>query len=291
MKLIERIYKRIDLFDTPLIIGLDPDLDLIPTLFTEYDSVFDTLYNYNKCIIDLVANKVSAVKLQVAFYEIYGEDGIRAFKHSIDYAKQKGLITIVDAKRNDIGNTAQKYADAYIGAEASLYGFKADMLTVTPFLGFETLNPFINNCNKYDKGIFVLVKTSNLDADTIQGSIKDEDSVCSKLVSYISDNYSDKDEIGVVVGATHPQEMKEIRKKLPYSLFLVPGFGEQGGSIQDIENAFYDVNRGALINSSRGILYAYLHEYNKDISLDEYKFSLIDTIDKSKQDIRKIWEK
>lgn len=106
MKLIERIYKKVDMFDTPLIIGLDPALDLIPTLFTEYDSVFDTLYNYNKCIIDIVANKVSAVKLQVAFYEVYEEDGIHAFKQSIDYAKQKDLNGIIDAKRNDIGNTA-----------------------------------------------------------------------------------------------------------------------------------------------------------------------------------------
>lgn len=272
MKLIDRIYEKADKTNSVLTVGLDPDITQIPDVFLKSETMYENLLEYNKFIINIVKDLVPAVKLQSAFYEIYAEEGFKALRESIKYAKGKGLITIVDVKRNDIGNTAKQYADAFIGDEKSLYGFKADIMTVTPFLGMKTVEPFMDNVKQYDKGVFILAKTSNSDAHELQGSMQDENSLTRKIIDYIKVNYTDEYICGVVAGATHSSELKMIREQLPKHLFLVPGYGKQGGTVEDIKSVFYEKNRGALINSSRGILYSYLSNNLKEtITKEEYE--------------------
>lgn len=285
-KLIENTIKT----KNPSVIGLDPDMGKIPACYKEnvksenpFEAAAEVIYNFNRDIIDTVADIVPAVKPQMAFYEKYGSFGVAAFEKTAVYAKSKGLVVIEDAKRNDIGNTAKAYADGHIGEVELIDGtfthsFNADFLTVTPFLGSESLRPFTDACEKYGKGVFILVKTSNPSSGEIQDVVTLEGlTVSESIAEYVCGEakrcvgkygYSS---VGAVVGATYPGEAENLRKIMPKSYFLVPGYGAQGGDADDILPCFNHDGLGAVVNSSRGILYTHMSGEERALcSREEY---------------------
>lgn len=269
----DRLIGAIKQKGNPCVIGLDPRLELFPkALFYDTDDltpdekIEDSLFDWGSTVIDAISDIVPAIKIQSAFFEQYGVPGIWAMKRLISYAKDQGLLVILDAKRNDIGSTAEAYANAYIGKtkifEEEKATFGADALTVSPFLGKDTLLPFVNVCKKNGTGIFVLVKTSNAGSGDFQ-DVKNSDGVAmcetfAKIVDEIGkdtigeNGYSS---IGAVVGATYPEEAKKLRALMPKSIILVPGYGAQGGSASDTLPCFNNDKLGAIINSSRGITF------------------------------------
>lgn len=276
-KLIEAVKKK----GAPICVGLDPRLGQIPGFIkkeamsgekTPMAMAADAILEFNKGIIDAVADLVPIVKPQIAFYEIFGHEGIRAYEETLKYAKAAGLLTLADAKRNDIGSTAAAYAQAFIG-EVSLFegsdevvmpGFDADSLTVNPYLGWDGIKPFVEECRKYGRGIFVLLKTSNPSSGDLQDlETKDGQSVYEVMGSLI-DSWGANDVgesgysfVGAVVGATYPEQARELRKLMPNTIFLVPGYGAQGGGAEDVKPCFKEDGTGAIVNSSRGIIFAY----------------------------------
>lgn len=277
-RLIEAIKKK----GNPICVGLDPRLDKIPDsikrkALNQKDKspttmAVDAILEFNKGIIDAVADIVPVVKLQIAFYEIYGHNGIWCYEQTLKYAQDKGLITIADAKRNDIGSTAEAYAQAYLGEVAMFENeneviqpiFDADSLTVNPYLGWDGIKPFIDECGKYGKGIFILVKTSNKSSGDLQDlEMKDGKSVY-EIMGGLVDSWGADDvgesgynSVGAVVGATYPEQAKKLRKIMPQTIFLVPGYGAQGGSAADVKPCFNKDGFGAIVNNSRGITFAY----------------------------------
>jgi len=260
--LIDRLNEKIIACKAPVVVGLDPVVESIPAVyFTESASTTDAIYDFNKDVIDATADLVPAVKPQIAFYERFGSAGIACFERTIAYAKNKNLIVITDGKRNDIGNTAMAYAKAHLGKGSPL---EVDFLTVSPFLGEESLEPFIQVCKDEDKGVFILVRTSNAGNRMVQDARgKRGNTVSEVLAGYVSKQaaaclgktgYS---AIGAVVGATYPKEAETLRGMMKTSLFLVPGYGAQGGGAADVVPCFNADGLGAIVNSSRGILYAH----------------------------------
>ena len=284
--LIEETLKK----KNPSVIGLDPDISRIPDCFKQ--NIFDqnplqatatVIEQWNRNIIDSIYDLGPAVKPQIAFYEKYGSYGIHALENTIQYAKEKGLLVIEDAKRNDIGNTAWAYAQAHLGkvetiTEENYSSVSVDFLTVSPFLGSEGLIPFIQICKSNGKGIFILVKTSNLGAQEIQSALTAKGLTVSEyLASYIAGQADTSlgkygySAIGAVVGATYPNENSALRKIMPKSYFLVPGYGAQGGTEQDVMTCFNSDGLGALINSSREILFSHTTDIEqKNISKTDY---------------------
>ncbi len=279
MNVVDRLIENTIKTRNPSVIGLDPDIGKIPACYkvnikssNPFEAVATVIYEFNRDIIDTVADLVPAVKPQMAFYEKYGSYGVHAFEKTVAYAKSKGLIVIEDAKRNDIGNTAKAYADGHLGCVELLDGssipsIDANFLTVTPFLGSESVNPFINVCVNNNKGIFVLVKTSN----TSSGEIQDVTTSSGATVSQSIAQYVSKQSntfigkygyspIGAVVGATYPEEAFTLREIMPRSYFLVPGYGAQGGEANDVIPCFNKDGLGAIVNSSRGILYTHMND-------------------------------
>lgn len=244
-------------------------------------AVAEVIYKFNCDIIDTVADLIPAVKPQMAFYEKYGSYGVATFEKTVAYAKSKGLVVIEDAKRNDIGNTAKAYADGHLGVVETLDGsyisaIDVDFLTITPFLGSESLNPFVDVCKKNNKGIFVLVKTSNTSSGEIQDvNTKDGISISQSIAKYVAEQseavvgkygYSS---IGAVVGATYPEEAVAVRKIMSKSYLLVPGYGVQGGGAKDTLPCFNSDGLGAIINSSRGILYTHMSDEERNACTKE----------------------
>ena len=233
-----------------------------------FEGVAEQLIEFNMNIIDKVCDIVPAVKVQVAYYEQYGFEGMRAFDCTVNYARGRGLYVIADCKRNDIGSTAKCYSTAYLG-ETDINGkrltaFPADMLTVNGYLGTDGIQPFVEDVKKHDKGIFVLVKTSNPSSGELQ-NLKLESGEplyerMGKLVeSWGADcvgkyGYSD---VGAVVGATHPEEAERLRKLLKHTFFLIPGYGAQGANAQMLKCCFDERGLGGIVNNSRGIICAY----------------------------------
>ena len=241
--IIDELMQKVIEKKNPCIIGLDPVWDKMPECYKdESKSQCQCILEWNKDIIDCIANYVAAIKPQNAFYEVYGSEGIRLYEETIQYAKSKGIIVIDDSKRNDIGNTAEAYAYAHLAPEGPL---NADFLTIAPFLGRDSMEPFINMAKKYGKGVFILARTTNPGAIDIQEAITTNGiSVSRSLASYINDLSKDTigefgySGIGAVVAGTYPGEAKELRKIMPNSLLLVPGFGEQGANAKDILPCF-----------------------------------------------------
>ena len=279
MNVVDKLIENTIRTKNPSVIGLDPDISKIPACYKEnpksdhpFEAVANVIYEFNRDVIDTIAELVPAVKPQIAFYEKYGSYGIAAFEKTVEYAKSKGLVVITDAKRNDIGNTAQAYAEGHLGYVELLDGssrpsMDADFLTVTPFLGSESLNPFIDVCVKNNKGIFVLVKTSNTSSGEIQDVVTSEGMTISQnIAQYVSkqaDTFIGKhgySSIGAVVGATYPEEAVSLRNIMPKSYFLVPGYGAQGGGAKDILPCFNADGLDAIVNSSRGILYTHMSD-------------------------------
>lgn len=290
MNIVDKLIYNTIKTKNPSVIGLDPDMGKIPDCYKSncggkhpFEAVADVIYTFNRDIIDTVAELVPAVKPQIAFYEKYGSYGVAAFEKTVSYAKSKGMVVIADAKRNDIGNTAKAYADGHLGCVELLDGsfrpsFDSDFLTVTPFLGSESLQPFIDTCAKNNKGIFVLVKTSNISSGEIQNVITSDGlTVSQSIAEYVSrqaDAFTGEygySPIGAVVGATYPEEAALLRKIMQKSYFLVPGYGAQGGKAKDILPCFNADGLGAVVNSSRGILYSHTNEKDKAFcSREEY---------------------
>lgn len=271
-RLIEKIIKT----KNPTVAGLDPKLSFIPQYIKDkhLNSAEDllsgaaaALLEFNKGLIDALYDIVPAVKPQAAYYEMYGWQGVKALHDTIEYAKSKGLFVITDGKRNDIGTTMEAYAAAHLGSievEGShIEPFGADALTVNGYLGSDGINPLLDICKKGDKGIFVLAKTSNKSSGELQDREIDGKPVyeimgemCEKWGEDSIGKYG-YSAVGAVVGATYPKQLQELREKMPHTMFLVPGYGAQGGGARDVSFAFDDKGMGAIINSSRAIMCAY----------------------------------
>lgn len=263
----------------PTVAGLDPKLDFIPDYikqkaFSEYGETLkgaaEAIFEYNKGLIDALCEIVPAVKPQAAYYEMYGTEGVIALRRTQDYAREKGMYVITDGKRNDIGTTMEAYAVAHLGkvkvGNNEYCPFAGDALTVNGYLGTDGIKPLIDVCNKYDKGIFVLAKTSNPSSGELQDKLIDGMPVY-EMMGRMCENWS-KDlmgkygysGVGIVAGATYPEQIAELRSKLPETFFLIPGYGAQGASAKDISAAFDKNGLGGIVNSSRGIMCAYKKE-------------------------------
>ncbi len=272
--LIEKIKKT----NAPIVVGLDPMMNYIPSritrrAFAEYgetlEGAAEAIWQYNKGIVDAVSDLVPAVKPQIAMYEQFGIEGMRAFKRTVDYCKEKGLVVIGDVKRGDIGSTSEAYAVGHLGKVAvgskRYYGFDEDFATVNPYLGSDGIKPFVKVCAEEKKGIFVLVKTSNPSSGEFQDRLVDGrplyELVGEKVAEWgaecMGNGYS---YVGAVVGATYPEQGRILRKVMPKTFILVPGYGAQGGKGADLVHFFNEDGLGAIINSSRGIIAAYKQE-------------------------------
>lgn len=259
----ERLVAAVAAKKTPVLVGLDPRWNLLPSVFTknkdESDraSVAAAFEDFCRAVIDIVAPLVPAVKPQAAFFEQYGPVGMLALGSVIRYAREKGLLVILDGKRNDIGSTAAAYAAGLLGEKSP---WSADALTVSPYLGDDSIEPFVKTAAERDAGIFILVKTSNPGGKMIQDLVADGKPIYRHVAEYVAslsartDRYGD---VGAVVGATWPEQLAELRSVMPKTWFLIPGYGAQGGSAQNVAAAFDSDGLGALVNNSRGILFAH----------------------------------
>jgi len=258
-------------------VGLDPNLERIPKFISEKSKIAlpsDIVLNFNKFIIDLVADFVPVVKPQLAYYEKLGWRGYQSYEKTVEYAKSKGLLVIADAKRGDIDSTATAYAEAFL---SNRYG-GVSAVTVNPYLGKDSVIPFFKQSRQTGKGIFLLVKTSNPGSEDIQDIVslrgpRVRDAVRDWIVEETEDLNEQYSNIGAVVGATHPEEMSQLRMSLKKSLFLVPGIGAQGGDIKEIYRVFDKNGHGAVINSSRSILYP--ESVTIDSTKEEYAEAVI----------------
>ncbi|MBQ2115044.1 MAG: orotidine-5'-phosphate decarboxylase [Lachnospiraceae bacterium] len=271
-KLIDKIQKT----GAPIVVGLDPMMKFVPDhikkiAFEEkgetLEGAAEAIWLYNKEIIDKVYDLIPAVKPQIAMYEQFGISGLIAFKKTVDYCKQKDLVVIGDIKRGDIGSTSAAYATAHVGkvqvGNNLCAGFDEDFVTVNPYLGSDGVQPFIDVCKEENKGIFVLVKTSNPSSGEFQDRLVDGrplyELVGEKVAEWGSQHMGSKgySYVGAVVGATYPEQGKILRKIMPNSFILVPGYGAQGGQGKDLVHFFNEDGLGAIVNSSRGIIAAY----------------------------------
>ena len=283
-KLVEQIQKK----DAPVVVGLDPMLGYVPEHLTKkafeehgetLEGAAEAIWQYNKGIVDAVYDLIPAVKPQVAMYEQFGIPGMIAFKKTVDYCKEKGLVVIGDIKRGDIGSTSTAYAVGHLGkvtvGSKQYYGFDEDFVTVNPYLGSDGVNPFIDVCKEEKKGIFVLVKTSNPSSGEFQDRLIDGrplyEYVGEKVNEWgsqcMGDTYS---YVGCVVGATYPEMGKILRKIMPKAYILVPGYGAQGGKASDLAPYFNKDGLGAIVNSSRGIICAYKQDKYAKFGADHY---------------------
>ena len=262
----ERLATAVTRCRTPTLVGLDPRFDSLPApLKVGRDSgnpndVAAAFESFSKGVIDVVAPRVAAVKPQTAFFEQVGVPGMAALATTISYAREKGLLVILDGKRNDIGSTAAAYADAYLGEESA---WRADALTVSPYLGDDSLTPFTTVANARGAGIFVLVKTSNPGGGLFQDIGDSAGQLYQHVARHVEALNADRvrgsrfGSVGAVVGATYPEQLAELRSVMPHAWFLVPGYGAQGGSASDVAGAFDADGLGAIVNNSRGIIFAH----------------------------------
>lgn len=273
---VDLLVKKIKEKSNPSVAGLDPKLEYIPAYikekaFKEYGKNLDgaaaAIWEYNKGLIDALYDVVPAVKPQSAFYEMYGLPGEETLHKTIAYAKEKGLYVILDVKRNDIGSTAEAYSKAYLG-KTDVDGIDVspcgvDSVTVNPYLGTDGVMPFVEDCKKYDKSIFTLVKTSNASSGELQDlelngrKIFEIVAECVNKWNAGTEGESGYGAVGAVVGATYPEQAKILRSLMPKSYFLVPGYGAQGGGAMGVKPCFNSDGLGAIVNSSRGIMCAY----------------------------------
>ena len=273
-KLVDKIKKQ----NAPVVVGLDPMMKFVPkhlqdAAFKEYgetlEGAAEAIWQFNKAIIDNIYDIVPAVKPQVAMYEQFGIPGMIAFKKTVDYCHEKDMVVIGDVKRGDIGSTSEAYAVAHLGkvkvGNKEIAAFDEDFATVNPYLGSDGINPFLKVCKEEKKGIFILVKTSNPSSGEFQDRLIDGrplyehvgEKVNEWAMQCMGDDYS---YVGAVVGATYPEMGKVLRKVMPKSFILVPGYGAQGGQGKDLVDFFNPDGLGAIVNSSRGIIAAYAKE-------------------------------
>ena len=269
----------------PICVGLDTAYDYLPDYCRSelnendpFETMASDILKFNTAIIDEIFDIVPAVKIQIAYYEMYGYHGLKAYKETIDYAHAKGMVVICDAKRGDIGATAAAYSTAFLGGVEAAgkihHAFEADILTVNPYLGSDGIEPFLNDMEHSGKGIFVLVKTSNHSSGEFQ------DKLCEGKANYlqVAEKVAEWGEkfigrtgyssVGAVVGATYAEQAKELRELYPHMFLLIPGYGAQGAGGDDIAVAFDAHGGGAVVNNSRGILLAYKQERYKTVSFE-----------------------
>ena len=276
--MINKLVSKIQKLNAPVVVGLDPMLAYVPEhitqkAFAEYgetlEGAAEAIFRFNKEIVDATYDLIPAVKPQIAMYEQFGIPGLAAFKKTVDYCKEKDLVVIGDIKRGDIGSTSAAYAVGHVGTvkvgNTICKTFDEDFVTVNPYLGSDGVNPFIDVCKEQNKGIFVLVKTSNPSSGEFQDQKVDGrplyeivgEQVAKWGESHMGDTYS---YVGAVVGATYPEMGKILRDIMPKTYILVPGYGAQGGKASDLKPYFNGDGLGAIVNSSRGIIAAYKQE-------------------------------
>lgn len=286
--MINQLIQKIQKTKAPVCVGLDPMLSYIPEhilkkafeMFGEtMEGAAEAIWQYNKGIIDYTYDLIPSVKPQVAMYEQFGIEGLKIYEKTVSYCQEKGLVVIGDVKRGDIGSTSAAYAAGHIGkvqiGSRSFSGFHTDFITVNPYLGTDGIKPFVDVCREEDKGLFVLVKTSNPSSGEFQDRLIDGrplyEHVAEKVVEWgdscMDGEYSN---VGAVVGATYPEMSKALRKLMPKTYFLVPGYGAQGGTAEDLRHCFNEDGLGAVVNSSRGIIAAYKQEKYKKFGPENY---------------------
>lgn len=311
--MINTLTEKIKKLEAPIVVGLDPTMKLVPgnikkQAFAEYGETLkgaaEAILAYNKGIVDAVCDLVPAVKPQIAMYEQFGVEGLIAFQKTVAYCKEKGLVVIGDIKRGDIGSTSEAYAVGHLGqvqvGDTMCRGFAEDFATVNPYLGSDGVQPFVKICKEEKKGIFVLVKTSNPSSGEFQDRLvlpKDStesekarplyEIVGEKVAEWAADCMGEEySYIGAVVGATYPEMGKILRRIMPKSYILVPGYGAQGGKGKDLKPFFNEDGLGAIVNSSRGIIAAYQQEkyakYGEENFADAARAAVLDM----KEDIR-----
>lgn len=305
--MINKLIERIRELEAPISVGLDPMVAYIPNHIIKQgygmkgenlEGLTEAVWIYNKGIIDAVYDLVPAVKPQIAMYEQFGPEGIMVYKRTVEYARKKGLIVIGDVKRGDIGTTSQAYATGHLGkitvGGKEYRGFDEDFITLNPYLGSDGILPFIDVCREEKKGLFILVKTSNPSSGEFQDKTLDGrplyELVGEKVAEWgellMGDTYS---YIGAVVGATYPEVGKRLRKLMPKTFILVPGYGAQGGKAEDLKYYFDREGSGAIVNSSRGIIAAHklprYEAYGEKAYADAARQAVLDM----NEDLKKAW--
>jgi orotidine-5'-phosphate decarboxylase len=286
--MIRQLIEKIQKTKAPVCVGLDPMLSYVPehiqaAAFEQYgetlEGAAEAIWQFNREIVDHTFDLIPSVKPQIAMYEQFGIEGLKVYKRTVDYCKEKGLIVIGDAKRGDIGSTSAAYAVGHIGSvqvgSKTYSGFDTDFLTVNPYLGTDGVKPFVDVCNSHDRGLFVLVKTSNPSSGEFQDRLIDGrplyEWVAEKVVEWgdasMDGDYSN---VGAVVGATYPEMSRILRNLMPRTYFLVPGYGAQGGTAEDLKHCFNKDGLGAIVNSSRGIIAAYKQEKYKQFGPEHF---------------------
>ena len=286
--MINKLISNIRKTNAPIVVGLDPMLNYIPEhiqkkAFAEFgetlEGAAEAIWQFNKAIVDATYDLIPAVKPQIAMYEQFGIPGLIAYKKTVEYCKAKDLVVIGDIKRGDIGSTSAAYAVGHLGqvqvGSKKYAGFDEDFATVNPYLGSDGVKPFMDVCKEEKKGIFVLVKTSNPSSGEFQDRVIDGrplyELVGEKVAQWgdelMGDGYS---YVGAVVGATYPEMGKVLRKIMPKTFILVPGYGAQGGKGADLVHFFNEDGLGAIVNSSRGIIAAYKQEKYKEFGAENY---------------------
>ena len=299
--MINKLTEKIKKLNAPVVVGLDPMLNYVPEhiqkkAFDEFgetlEGAAEAIWQFNKEIIDKTYDLIPAVKPQIAMYEQFGIPGLAAFKKTVDYAKSKDIVVIGDIKRGDIGSTSAAYAVGHVGkvqvGSKTYVPFDEDFVTVNPYLGTDGVKPFVDVCKETGKGIFVLVKTSNPSSGEFQDRLVDGrplyelvgEKVAEWGESHMGDSYS---YVGAVVGATYPEIGKVLRKIMPKTYILVPGYGAQGGKAADLAPYFNEDGLGAIVNSSRGIIAAYKQEkyakFGAENFADASRQAVVDMID------------
>lgn len=284
--MMDNLINKIKEKNSPIVMGIDPRYEIIPDVIKlkypkNMAGFAKSAVEFAKKLIDATYDIIPAVKPQLAYFEMMGPSGLEAFKEIVDYAKSKDLIVIADAKRGDIGTTSQGYANTFLG-ETSLNDYKekiydADFVTVNPYMGTDCVKPFVDDSKKYEKGVFVLVKTSNKSSGELQDLKLENGNKVYEQVATLVEEWG-KDLIGkngyssisAVVGATYPEQLKEIRRLAPHTFFLIPGYGAQGGKAEDIALGFDENGIGGIVNASRSLMCAYKADRWKEIYTEEH---------------------
>ena len=279
-KIIDVLIEKIIEKNNPTVIGVDTRYDMVPDCVkakygTDIKGMCDAMLEYSKALIDATYDIIPAVKLQSAYFEMYGVEGEKVLKTMIDYSREKGMVVMVDAKRGDIGSTSKGYSNAYIGKN-EIDGvktpiFDTDFITVNPYMGSDSVMPFVEDCKEYNKGIFVLVKTSNKSSGEIQDLITEDGETIYTKVGKLVEKWGEEcrgeygySSVSAVVGATYPKQLKELRELMPHTYFLIPGYGAQGGKAEDIALGFDENGLGGIVNATRSLMCAYKSDMWKD---------------------------
>lgn len=305
--MIEKLVSRIKKLNAPIVVGLDPTLNFVPKFLLDkainekgetLEAAADAIFEFNKKIVDAVYDLIPAVKPQIAMYEQFGIPGLMAYKKTIDYCHEKELLVIGDAKRGDIGSTSTAYAIGHLGkvkiGNTEIAPIDADFLTINPYMGSDSVVPFIDECKKHDKGLFILVKTSNPSSGEFQDQKVGEKAVYELVgkkvdewgLDTVKEGYSD---VGAVVGATYPEMGKVLREIMPKAYILVPGYGAQGGTAAELKPFFNKDGLGAIVNSSRGIIAAYKQEKHAEFGAEGFAEAAREAVIDMKNDIASIF--